>query len=251
MRTVLTYHAVDPTGSRLSVDPDAFRRQLDWLLRRGIALRTVSELLASDRPGVALAFDDGFESVVTTAMPLLAERDVVATLFPIIGALDRRILWCDAGGALPRFRLMSRDAVVELACRGWEVGSHTLDHRCLVDLTDAELNETLADSRGALRDLTRQDVPLFAYPNGCHTERTRRAVAEAGYAWALSTAVGQVRDADRFRVRRVNIGRSTSPARFAAAFVPPVQAARRVLAGLASDASGHTHPVTSRTATYE
>lgn len=74
-RLVLNYHSIDDSGSILSVSPGAFAHQVEALHEAGYAFVTVSDLLsgASTLNRVALSFDDGFGSVVTTALPILED----------------------------------------------------------------------------------------------------------------------------------------------------------------------------------
>jgi len=92
---VALYHAVgspQATGYRDSLDRSQLSRQLDWLQRR-YAIVPLADLLRRRRAGVpldglaALTFDDNHRSVLTEALPLLAERRLPAT-------------WCLIGGVL-------------------------------------------------------------------------------------------------------------------------------------------------------
>lgn len=101
---ILMYHRVaresfDPWG--LAVTPDFFERQLAWLGRKRIVM-PLSEFAhrhakncLPDR-AVALTFDDGYASCVTTALPFLRRFNLPATVFlPVELIEQQREFWWD------------------------------------------------------------------------------------------------------------------------------------------------------------
>ena len=91
-----------------AVTPESFRRQLKWLSRR-FAFTTVRDLAfgeRTDRPTVALTFDDGYRDVVEQALPACREFGAVATVYVCASTLlDSKALWFDDYYALvPRLR---------------------------------------------------------------------------------------------------------------------------------------------------
>lgn len=63
------------------------------------------------------------------------------------------------------------------------VGSHTISHRQLPTLTDAELAFELADSRRQLEDLSGRAVTWFAPPGGHYDARSLPAARKVGYLY--------------------------------------------------------------------
>lgn len=107
-----------------------------------------------------------------------------------------------------RFRLMGTNDVVNLHRRGHEIGSHTMTHPLLPQLSDDELRNEIGLSRKILRDLTSSDVPGLCYPNGDYDSRVSAAAREAGYTYACTTVPGQnrpVTESGRMELRRINI----------------------------------------------
>ena len=47
-RAILTYHSIDDSGSVLSVSPARFQQHLEWMVRSGIAVRTLDAMLSPD-----------------------------------------------------------------------------------------------------------------------------------------------------------------------------------------------------------
>lgn len=86
--TVFVYHAVTDRPSRFCEDfdiatsPAEFRRQVEYIARRFTVI-SADDLLAGDIPPDAamISFDDGFESVFTTAVPILDRNGIPALVF--------------------------------------------------------------------------------------------------------------------------------------------------------------------------
>jgi hypothetical protein len=73
---VLCYHAVsEKFPASLSVSPGTLRDQLGIVVRRGYQGATFQSALSEPRDGktVAVTFDDAYRSVITLALPILAE----------------------------------------------------------------------------------------------------------------------------------------------------------------------------------
>lgn len=228
-KVILTYHTVDDLAGRIAVPPTMFERQIRWLADRSVRFVTVSSLLDhdDDRPSVAVTFDDGFASVVTTALPILARIGAIATVFPIANALGQTAWWHDTDGPLAPRRMLDERDVGFLATLGWEVASHGMTHRCVLD-TARNTEEEARQSRARLGDLAGHKIRGFAYPQGCHNEAAAQAVKRAGYDWAVTTVPGGPSSSrSPFALQRVNVGSTTDMFRFQAMLSHPVQALRR------------------------
>lgn len=102
---VLMYHRVcqrtresEPWFARgTAVSPEAFARQVEWLVTR-FAVRDVPGVLdAPSRPTVAITFDDGYADVLHHALPVCEKFGIVGTTFVSSGPLRTGLpLWFDA-----------------------------------------------------------------------------------------------------------------------------------------------------------
>lgn len=100
-----------------------------------------------------------------------------------------------------------------LRSEGVTMAPHTRSHPLLDTVSQERAHAEIA---GSLRDLTQQGVQpesVLAYPDGAFTERVVRAARAAGIEIALSTQRGlnTVDGLDWMRLRRINVGRNTSP----------------------------------------
>lgn len=220
---VLCYHAVSPRWSAgLSVTPDAFERQISYLLDRGWAAATFADVVrAGPARSIAVTFDDAFASVKTYALPILRRLGVPATVFAPTDYISRQapLAWLglsqwDAGPDAAELTPMSWDDLRELSDLGWEIGSHTRTHPMLTRVSDDDvLTSELRESREECAERIGRPVTTIAYPYGDVDDRVQTLTRRAGYtaAAALGWPSGI---ADPFRYPRVGVYNKDSWRRF-------------------------------------
>ena len=94
-------------------------------------------------------------------------------------------------------RLMDRARV--------EIGSHTLTHPILTNISDERLRAELCGSKSRLEARLERRVELLCYPNGDYDARVKRAAADAGYRSAVTVEAGMNRHkCDLLALRRVH-----------------------------------------------
>ncbi len=216
---VLCYHAVvvgEP--QRLAVRREQLESQLRSLLRRGYRPVTAADALEQRGRLLHLTFDDAYRRVVDT-LPLLLELGVPATIFACTGyARDGRPfdvleLRDDAAVDPQAFETMDWPALRAAASGGLEIGSHTVTHPHLPQLSDVELGRELRDSKVELEDELGRPCLHLAYPYGEEDARVRTAARRAGYEAAFAVDPGRGRS-DRFAVPRLAVYRHDTAAGF-------------------------------------
>jgi peptidoglycan/xylan/chitin deacetylase (PgdA/CDA1 family) len=193
--TVIAYHAVGPCPrsvdrENLFVTEDSFARQMAYLSRRRAVIPLESIVrgeLPAGPPAVAITFDDGFRSVLTTAAPILRRHGFPATVFVPTGWLGRRGPWYDAPGC--EVEVMDESELREAERLGIELASHGHDHLDLEQATPAEAKADIAASFEALSALSGRPPRYLAYPWGRSSQAARKAAAEAGFDAAFSIDV--------------------------------------------------------------
>jgi peptidoglycan/xylan/chitin deacetylase (PgdA/CDA1 family) len=158
-----------------------------------------------------VTFDDAFRSVVN-ALPILERLGVPATVFACAGyaeqgrPLDVPELAAEASAHPDELATMSWDELRALRERGVEIGSHTVSHPHLPQLSEAEIQSELTDSRARLEDELGEPCRFLAYPYGEHDARVRAAARRAGYAAAFALA-STAEPRDEFALSRVDLYR--------------------------------------------
>lgn len=225
MIPILMYHQVGqpaPKGTPyrgLTVHPRDFRRQMTWLHRfgyQGLSMRDITPYLLGQKHGkvVGITFDDGYRNVFQNALPVLQELGFTSTNYFVAHQLDGGNVW-DAEKGIPHSGLMSAQEMKLWAQAGQEVGSHTLDHVHLPEVSPDKAYRQIAESKSCLEDILGRQVTAFCYPYGDENQQIREMVHQAGYLNATTTERGLARISDDiFGIPRVTVSRSTTIFRF-------------------------------------
>ena len=185
---VLCYHAVSARWPHpLAVTLERLARHVAGLLRRGYAPATAGGV--AQRPGGRLlhvTFDDALTSVIR-ALPVLERLGVPATVFACPGRTGAPLGVPElAGEEQHELTTLDWDGLRALCERDVEIGSHTVSHPHLPELSDAEIERELVESRRQLEDELGVACRTLAYPYGEHDERCRRIARAAGYETAFA-----------------------------------------------------------------
>jgi len=120
-------------------------------------------LNAAPTAKVSFTFDDGLASTFTQAQPILSSHGLVGTDYVITNCVGKTAVpnSCRANGDTPYMSWAQIQALQNTY--GWEIGSHTVDHKCLASssvqdpddcqrtaLTPAQLDTELSGSKTAL-----------------------------------------------------------------------------------------------------
>ena len=174
---VLYYHGIHRDQQK------RFARQMDMLLKYA---RPIKADFSSSVPDgsrlAAVTFDDGFLSFLEIALPELQKRKIPSTLFMIAGNLGCYPEWT---GYVPdpsfTEALLTADQLRLLPPESVTIGSHTLTHQMMTDLTEDETMRELVDSRARLERTLGRSVTLFSFPHGAFHEKLIDRCRECGY----------------------------------------------------------------------
>ncbi len=202
---ILMYHRIDEnsTNSRLSVSPESFERQMEFLKSRGYNVVSLGELIDLIKKRnipyktVAITFDDGYENNFISAYPVLKRLGFPATIFIIVALVSQ-----------PEY--MTWDQIRELSENGIDIGSHTMTHAWLPDLDDKGLQVQLVDSKRALESHLEKRVDFISYPLGGFNRSVLEKVREAGYKGGCATNPPDgYPDDDIYALKRLRISKTS------------------------------------------
>lgn len=209
-RFALLFHAISKHWYRdipAEVQPDLtineFSLILTWL-KDYFGFLTPEEFLSSTKSGVLLTFDDGLANNLDNVLPVVDEHAAPAIFFVTTQHVERPRDWLPAirARALKHWKRLE-DVPDEIAAEFYDgmsrdglrlcarnplvtIGSHTVSHPFLTRCDKARLQFELHSSKRLLRELTGQEVDLFAYPTGNYDRRVAEAVNSAGYRAAFA-----------------------------------------------------------------
>jgi peptidoglycan/xylan/chitin deacetylase (PgdA/CDA1 family) len=231
---ILNYHNIDKAPrqaalTKLYVTPRSFAQQC-WLLRN-LGLRGVSMsegLHALERHAaskcVALTFDDGYVDNLTEAAPILREFGFTATCYIVADRIGSYNAW-DAVQLQVNKPLMDEGQLLAWLAEGHEIGSHTLTHPRLTELSDAAATQEIVESREKLQRMSSSAVDHFCYPYGYCAPEIAAKVRAAGYRSAVTTSRGlATRISDAMQLPRVSINGGMSWFKFALKAATPYAA---------------------------
>jgi len=181
---ILAYHSVAPISrSRYEIAAENFEQQMEHLAAAGyrvVALQDALRAMQSgsiDSKAVVITFDDGYKTLVDHAIPGLNRRGWPATVFVPVAHI---------GGRYESSELLSWADMKEAARGGIAFGSHTMNHRSLLELSNEDLRHELVESRRILASELGLSFHPLAYPYGYYDRRAAAAAKAAGYDLALT-----------------------------------------------------------------
>jgi peptidoglycan/xylan/chitin deacetylase (PgdA/CDA1 family) len=193
----------EPGYVRYILRKEDFEAQLNELQRTGWRGVSVSEALRSyNDKTVAITFDDGCETDLLYAAPLLKARNFGGTFYLTTGFLGK-----------PGY--LSHAQVRELSGLGFEIGCHSMTHPYLTNLNGEDLQREIAGAKVQLEQILGSPVEHFSCPGGRHNQQVSEVAREAGYRTVATSRI-QVnsRNSNPMALGRVAVMRSTSLATF-------------------------------------
>jgi len=131
---------------------------------------------------VAITFDDAFQSIMKNAVPVLKELSLPAGLCVPVGSLGQSPLWhIPADCPDQNETVMTEEQVRQLDRDGFEIFSHTVRHKRLTELEDADLRAELVTSKTTLERILNHEILGLSYPHGACDARVCEAAQRAGY----------------------------------------------------------------------
>lgn len=203
---ILMYHYVannpnpkDTARDTLSVSPDKFEAQMEYLSQNGYTPITLDTLYgifnkqttAPSKP-VVLTFDDGYQDFYTIAFPILQKYNFHAVSF---------IITSHVGGGY----YMNWDQIKEIHRTGLVTfEAHTVNHLSLTSLNSKNLIKELSESKRILQEQTGYPVNFISYPYGNSNESVRQAASKSGFVGGVGVWYGKVANPSfnmpRFRI---------------------------------------------------
>ncbi|MEM7020764.1 MAG: polysaccharide deacetylase family protein [Pseudomonadota bacterium] len=187
---ILMYHAIEDAqhpsaytdrGDRVyAIQAEMFREQISYLREHDftvVTLQTLIGLQSLPARAVVLTFDDGHASDCQLALPILQEAGFHADFFITTGLTDQS-------------HYLSTEEIRKLAEANMGIGSHSVSHRYMDDLSPEEVKAELRDSRDALQSISHKPVTTFSAPGGRLHNALSSIAQELGYDTICNSKFG-------------------------------------------------------------
>lgn len=215
---ILMYHYISepPPGADrmrldLTVTPENFRAQLQYLADAGYHTITLSDLYLyltrgiplPDKP-VILTFDDGYRDAYEVVFPMLLEYGFTGTFF---------VLATPAHFESPGY--MTWAQMKEMADAGMDIEAHGRDHVDLRRRSYEYLVYQILGIQEAIYYHTGRLPRFFCYPSGRYDDDVIAVLKSAGYWGAVTTEWGNTHSLDNiFTMPRIRVRGSDTLASF-------------------------------------
>ncbi len=169
------------------VTPEELEKHFQTLQEGGYTPITMDRMVNHLRTGaqlpekpVLLTFDDNYIGQYKYAFPLLKKYN-----YPAVWSVHTRFV--GTAGQKPKatwdnLREMQKSGLITVA-------SHTVNHLNMKNLSDAEIEREVLESKMVLEKELGITIDYFTYPEGDFTERAKEKVKNVGYKAALSMSL--------------------------------------------------------------
>jgi peptidoglycan/xylan/chitin deacetylase (PgdA/CDA1 family) len=193
----------DPGYVRYILARESFESQILWLKQNGWRGLSVSEALQYPKENsVAVTIDDGCETDLITAAPILKQNGFNATFYVTAAFIGE-----------PGY--LSATQLCQLHSLNFEIGCHSMTHAYLDDLGPDDLRREISDAGKKIANIVGQNVEHFSCPGGRYSAAAIEIAKESGYrSLAASRVHANSPATDPYLLGRVAIMRGTTNAEF-------------------------------------
>lgn len=215
---ILAYHSVfEISRDTYEINASEFEKQMMMIADKGFRVVSLEESVQALLNGdiepktIVITFDDGFQSLLDFAFPIMKQLNFPATVFlpfDYIGGIDA------FSYDLPRpdFRILSYQEIEESLVQNISYGSHTMSHSDLTFMDKRSLERELRESKQILNGKLRTRFSALAYPFGLFNEKVEQETASAGYDCAVcfGNVLSNSRYVSPFQLKREKILNTTT-----------------------------------------
>jgi peptidoglycan/xylan/chitin deacetylase (PgdA/CDA1 family) len=173
-----------------------------------------------------ITVDDGWRSNIDIMLPILERSGFESTIFVTTGPeawIFKKFEGHDRG--------LTAEEVRDLHHRGVHIGSHSVTHPYLIELSDAEIRREFLDSKRTLEEWTGAPCRFLSIPGNFYNRRIAHIARACGYEAVYTANVGTVSPAtDLFDINRLIIEGAFTLREFEANLHPSTILTRKAIA---------------------
>jgi peptidoglycan/xylan/chitin deacetylase (PgdA/CDA1 family) len=202
---ILMYHSISDDKEstthpyyRVNTSPAVFAEHMRYFSENDYSVVDLQDLEKcfdttdkSTKKIAVITFDDGYRDFYTNAFPILQEHRYPATVFLPTSFIDKK-----------RYKFKGKEClswgeVRELHYNGISIGSHSVSHPELYNLSWKMIHQELNGSRRRIEDELQAVINIFSYPYAFPQEdhdfvlHFKQELLENGYHAAVTTIIGR------------------------------------------------------------
>ena len=151
---------------------------------------------------IVCTFDDGYDGVLRNALPIMDKYKFSATVYVCTEYFGKLNDWNYKDRK--KRRHLTINELLWMQSKGWEIGSHGINHQSLLRLSDEEVVFQLAESKKILEDIF-GPITTYAYPYGDFSSFIEKQVKKYYSNAFLLTQGGVYLPVDSHRIHRYYI----------------------------------------------
>lgn len=224
---VLGYHKIGnppPEGWETwsYVPAVVFEEQLEYIKNNGWAVLSIEQFLSAiNNPNefpaksILLTFDDGYQSNLEIAVPILNKYNYPAVMFvptAYVGgynSYDADIFY------EPKENICTWEELMEIEQAGISVQSHGINHPHYSEISNHEIENEIKVSKQDLEGQLHKKIKAFAFPygdNGNDADFMDKVLEKSGYkaAFLYDGGLMDINSRQPFRISRIPVGPDTA-----------------------------------------
>ena len=184
---ILMYHSISNDKNDLSVSVENFEKQMKLMKNSGFETIYFNKLSNhKNKKKFIITFDDGYENLITNALPILKKYNFTSTCFFIPKYIGKFNIWDEDKPNFKKLNLMNFDQIKLWVNEGMSVGSHTLSHKNLMELNYKDKINEIIDPLSIFSNKLSIKIDCFSYPYGRFDNESLNIVKE-NYKFAVTT----------------------------------------------------------------
>lgn len=210
---ILLYHSVDKNNVYLTVEPDIFEKQMQYLKENRyevVSLKEFAEIIKAKKEiqpkTVVLTFDDGFLSHYEKVFPILKRYNFPATFFVSTGLVGGKINnsqnMSQVTANWEQIKEMSRSSLIDIE-------PHSINHIELDRVSLSEAEREIVESKNEIEQRLNKKCYFFVPPRGRYNQDIINIIKKHNFDAMLTIEEGLIGShSDLFTLKRNTINSS-------------------------------------------